>query len=246
MSTLPTGRLRILSRSYLLALLLAAFAVPVLAQQLPNGVTRVSERFPSGSIRSVDEADEALATATKERADIEARYLSEEQACHPKFFATSCIEQAKERRRRAISSLRPVEIEANTFKRQARLTSREQALSDRLAKDEKERQERADRLQAADTEGVQSASSPAESRTPEEPSRKVQTTLFPDRSEKHETKLKRLQADDAAAAATRAEKVAAYEKKKQEALERQQKVAQRKAEKERKRQKKQGGIPKPA
>jgi len=211
----------------LMAALLSASSLAVAAAEVRASV---SKRFPPGSIRSVEEADIALADASAERADIEARYLTDEQACHPKFFATSCIEQAKERRRAALSAVRPVEIEANAFKRQARVTERDKALAERLEKDEKERQERQEK------DGRQPAAEPgSKTDLPASPPGKVQTTIFDDRIEKHEAKMKRLQEEEAANAAKRAENIAAYERKQQEALERQQKVAERKAEKERKR-----------
>ena len=191
---------------------------------------RVSERFPTGSIRSVAEADAALSAAAEERAEIEARYVVEEQACHPKFFATSCIEQAKERRRVAMSALRPVEIEANAFKRQVRVAERDKLLAERLEKDDRERQERINNLPATEA---------AVRTLPDEASRKVQTTLFSDRQDKHDAKMKQQNAADRASAEKRAANVAAYEKKKTDALARQQKVAQRKAEKEQKRKAKQ-------
>ena len=213
-----------------LALMTALSGTSSLAQASAEARASVSKRFPPGSIRSVTEADVALADASAERADIEARYLADEQACHPKFFATSCIEQAKERRRAALAAVRPVEIEANAFKRQARVTERDKALAERLEKDEKERQERQEgdgRLPAAQPGSKADA--------PASPPGKVQTTIFDDRVEKHEAKMKQRQAEDAADAAKRAENIAAYERKQQEALERQRKVAERKAEKERKR-----------
>jgi colicin import membrane protein len=189
-----------------------------------------AERFPAGSIRSIAEADAALAEAATDRKRIEARYQAEEQGCHPKFFTTSCIEQAKERRRTAMSALRPVEIEANAFKRQAQAAEKDKALAERLAKEEKDRQERKARTSRPTATGSDADAMPKES------SREEQPRLFSDRDEKHEAKLKQKQADDAANAEMRAENIAAYEKKKQDALARQQKVAQRKAEKEKKRQ----------
>jgi hypothetical protein len=211
-----------------------------LAMAQSDTAIAVSARYPSGSIRSVAEADAALAAAAKERAEIEARYAAEEQACHPKFFATSCIDQAKERRRKAESAIRPVEIEANTFKRQARLDNREKALAERLAKEEKERQERASKTQAQEPAArQQDVSPPAPESTPQESPEKAEANVPSDRSAKHEAKLKRKQAEDAANAEKRAENIAAYEKKKQEALERQRKVAERKAEKEKERREKQ-------
>ncbi len=84
----------------------------------------------------------ALAAANQERAEIEARYNVEEQSCHTKFFATSCIDAAKERRRKELMQVRSIEIEANTYKRQARVAARDRALADRQAKEAADRQGR--------------------------------------------------------------------------------------------------------
>ncbi|OWW20897.1 hypothetical protein [Noviherbaspirillum denitrificans] len=198
--------------------------------QAPGG--KVTDRFPSGSIRSIADADAALSAARAERAEIEARYLAEEQECHPKFFATSCIDQASDRRRAALGALRPVEIEANTFKRQSRVTERDRALSARLEKGEKERNERESRVDAEEPK-------PAHAEPATESAHNVQPIHGPDRQEKHEAKVKQQKVADAAKAARRTAKVAAYEKKKSDALERQRKVAERKVEKDRKRKAKQ-------
>lgn len=225
-------------RAALLALFATALTALATAQPLPNEVPAlVSKRYPTGSIRSISDADAALAEAAKERAEIEARYLVEEQACHPKFFTTSCIEQAKDRRRISVSALRPVEIEANAFKRQARVRERDKALAERLEGDERERQERISNLPTRQPDPVAGGV--------EAPPRQVQPTLFSNRSEQHEAKVKRTRTDEAAGAEKRAEKIVAYEKKKQDALARQQKVAQRKAEKAQKRKAKQGEDSKP-
>ncbi|HZW20443.1 hypothetical protein [Noviherbaspirillum sp.] len=216
-----------------LALMAGLSGTSSLAQTTAEARASVSKRFPPGSIRSVSEADIALADASAERAGIEARYLADEQGCHPKFFATSCIEQAKERRRAALAAVRPVEIEANAFKRQARVAERDKALAERMEKDEKERQERQERQER---DGRMPGADPgSKADAPANPPGKVQTTIFDDRVEKHEAKMKQRQAEEAADAAKRAENIAAYERKQQEALERQRKVAERKAEKERKR-----------
>lgn len=240
MNIMPIGDLRSRVCASLLMLLAPLYAPLAMAQHAPDAIAAVSARYPAGSIRSVEEADAALAAAEKERAEAKARYMAEEQACHPKFFATSCIDNARERRRKAEASIRPVEIEANTFKRQARLESREKALAERMARDEKERRERASMAQVPDAATPQQDGlPPAQESPPEEPARTTKANISPDRSAKHEEKLKRKQVEDAANADKRTENIAAYEKKKQEALERQQKVAERKAEKERKRREKQ-------
>lgn len=210
------------------ALLVVLAWASVSYAQAPGG--KAADRYPAGSIRSVVEADAALAAASAERAEIEARYVTEEQACHPRFFATSCIDQAKERRRVALAILRPVEIEANTFKRQARVTERDRALSERLEKSEKERMERESRPAVEEPRPAEPASVSDEA---------AHKAAGPSRQEKHEEKVRRQKAGDASMATKREAKIAAYEKKKRDALERQQKVAERKAEKERKRQAKQ-------
>jgi hypothetical protein len=215
-----------------LALFCATLATVSVAQALPGqGREKVTDRFPSGSIRSVAEADTALTAASAERAEIEARYVAEEQACHPDFFTTSCIQKAKERRRVALAALRPIEIEANAFKRKARVAERDQALVERLEKDERQRQERESRIPAAEPAAASS--------TADESSHKVETILSPVPEKAPASAVKRPKAEDSISAEKRAANIAAYEKKKRDALERQQKLAQRKAEKEQKRKEKQ-------
>lgn len=210
-----------------------AFAQPSLAQ----APEKVSDRYPSGSVRSVEEADAALSAAAAERSAIDARYQAEEQACHPEFFTTSCIQKAKERRRIALSALRPVELEASAFKRKVRVTERDQALAERLEKDEKQRQERTSRIPAAEPAAAAAEADPG--------AQKVQSTLPTDAEKQPVSKAPRPKTDDRVSAEKRAANVAAYEKKKREALERQQKVAQRKAEKEQKRKSRQADNKKP-
>ena len=226
---------RACTRSALLALFAVTISTFARSEPPPNQEQgTISERYPVSSIRSMPDADAALIEVAKERAEIEARYLADEQACHPKFFATSCIEQAKERRRNSLSKLRPVEIEANAFKRQARVRERDAALAERLESAEKDRQER--------MSGVATSHADSAPGRQEEPSQKVQATLFSDRGERHEAKMKRRHMDDAATTEKRAENIAAYEKKKRNALARQQEVAQRKAEKAKKREATKGQV----
>lgn len=217
------------------------FVSYALAQQpAAETVSGVASRYPAGSIKSISEADSALAEISKERSEVEARYSKEEQTCHPRFFATSCIEEAKERRRKATMQLRAVEIEANAFKRRARVIERDQELKERQVKAEAERAERI-KLQpeAESTAAVHEKTVDAE----QESERKVKTTIFPDRQKKHEAKLDRIKAEEAANAKKRAENIAEYERKVQAAKERQQEVAARKAEKEQKRRMKQKLVP---
>lgn len=203
-----------------------------------QGLGKVTDRFPPGSIRSVAQADTALSEAAAEQVEIEARFATEEQACYPNFFTTSCIQQAKDRRRISLSALRQVEIEANAFKRKARLAERDQALADRLEKDARQRQERENRVMATD--------SAATSDTRDESSQKVHTALFPTSEKQQAAPLKRKKSEDPISAEERAANIAAYEQKKRDALERQQKVAKRKSEKEQKRKEKQAETGNPS
>lgn len=195
-------------------------------------MTEIAKRYPSGSIQSVGEADDALTVVARERAAIENRYTEEERACHPKFFATSCIEQAKERRRKATMELRAVENEANVYKRRARVEERDKALEEKRLQAESERMDRIRLPKEADHMDTQQ----------EKPTQAVEAGVVkpqgspsPGRKEQHQAKLNRLQAEEAAKAKERAEKVAEYEKKVQAARARQQEVAAKKAEKEQKR-----------
>ncbi|WP_136418215.1 hypothetical protein [Herbaspirillum sp. ST 5-3] len=187
-------------------------------------------------------ADAALADANKERSETQARFAAAEQACQSKFFATSCIEQAKEHRREALMRLRAVEIEAHTFKRQIRVTERDQALAIKPSQEDSRREPGRHRKADRPINGK----SPAENAQAEkaaEPGRKVQTTIFSDRTARHEEKLKEIRAEEAANAKKRAENVAAYERKVAEAKEHQKQIEAKKAEKEEKRRSKQASQP---
>jgi colicin import membrane protein len=124
---------------------LAVFGYPALAQDseiTPDPISSsraVSQRFPAGSIKSEKTADAALVSVAKERAEIEARFALEERACASRFFVTSCVDQAKEHRYQALVLLRPVEIEANGFKRQERALQRDRRHQRRLAEAESRR-----------------------------------------------------------------------------------------------------------
>lgn len=232
------------------AAVLTAFAINAHAQPISadlasaKGRDSISARFPAGGIQSIETADSALAEATKERSEIEGRFSREEGECHSRFFATSCIDQAKERRRLALLQVRRVEREANTFKRQSRVDSREEAMEIR-----KERQEtdRAAHIQREEEESRRreksriSADSPAEITS--DVGGNVQKDSRLDRRGQHDARVKHAQEKDAADAAKRAENIAAYERKVRSAKERQAEVAARKAEKERKRQSSRGSLP---
>jgi colicin import membrane protein len=202
-------------------------------------MSTIVERYPSGSIQSVTTADQALADVQQQRSQVEARFADAERACYSKFFVTSCIDSAKETRRRALIEIQQVEIEANAFKRRARVEERDKALADRasqaapIATPAKEPKNNDAAPQKRDANPAQHSTQP--SKESGEPKRTVQPAASRDRVAQHNAKLEKLKAKEAANAQKRAENVAAFEKKARDAEERQREVAARKAEKERKR-----------
>jgi hypothetical protein len=120
------------SRSFTCNVLLAAAAL--LAGQCAFAQTTIPERYPSGSIRSEELADKALSDLEAERKAIDARYAESERACYDKFFATSCLQKAKDARRDSLAKLRAIEVEAHTFKRRQRADDHERAAAERAAK----------------------------------------------------------------------------------------------------------------
>lgn len=201
----------------------ACFAHAAVAQDTATAV-----HYPAGSIRSAEAAESALAEVAKERVEVEQRFAAEGRTCYSKFFATNCMDEAKERRRKALAQLRAVEVEANAYNRQARAAEREQAQADRRAMEETDRLERARRQQEKENAA-------APSTTHSEPKKESPAAAASERRARHDAKLKRLQKEEAANAKKRADNIAAYERKVQAAQARQKEVENRKAEKERER-----------
>lgn len=224
---------------------LALWMPAALAQQAGSDKTlsAAASRYPAGTIRTIEQADQALADVNRERSEIESRYKAEEYACHPRFFATSCIEQAQERRRKATMELRAVEIEANVLKRRVRVEERDKALEARSTQAESERVERARPQQGASDTAAGPVRNEPPARTSAPAPRKAPKTADTDRVERHDAKMARIQAEEAAKANERAENIAEYEQKVQASKARQEEVARRKAEKERKRLVKQSPVP---
>ena len=93
---------------------------------------------PRTAIDSVEHADEVIRDVAGQRTAVAARYAREQQACSSVFFMTRCLDEARERRRAALASLRPPEIEANAFKRRDRVTERDKAIEEKRLKSEQE------------------------------------------------------------------------------------------------------------
>ena len=68
-----------------------------------------------------------------ERRQVEARYAAEEADCRQRFFVTSCIDEAKARRREALDTLRQQELQLDDAERKRRAAERMQAIEARRA-----------------------------------------------------------------------------------------------------------------
>jgi colicin import membrane protein len=220
-------------------------AGPVFAQDAGTSSSSVASRY-SGRIGSVETAERALAELSKERSGIEQRFAADERVCHTEFFATSCIDNAKERRRHALAEVRKVEVEANAFLRQVRVSERDKALEDKRLERERKEAERLKREQASPPPDKTKAGGrensgktaretppkPVQEPAPARPSSSPRNGDANQRQAQHDAKLKRLEQQERADAQKRADKVAAYERKVKEAEERQREVEAKKKEKE--------------
>ena len=159
---------------------------------------------------TVDEADAAIRDVAAKRLEIEARNAQDLQACASRFFATRCVDAANERKRIDLARLRPIEIDANMFKRQSRVIERDKNLDEKRLKSEQQAN-----AQPAESKGLKSSSIAP---TPKAASIETHKQVRPPSI----VTLGRLE-----------ENRAAFDRKAQEAAARQKMVAQRKAEKER-------------
>jgi predicted small lipoprotein YifL len=175
------------------------------------------QEAPPPPVMTVAQADQQLAAVARERAGIEARFAERERVCYDKFFVTSCLDEAKERRRTALAAQRAIEVQAERFKRQAVVDERDRKLLDA---DKKYREEEA-----------QLAAQPAKPAREVEAAPAPRAATVPGRIAERNAKLKAAQAKEAAEAPKRAENVREYEARKAESAARQQEVARKKAEK---------------
>ena len=109
----------------------AAVAGPADAVAVTPTSIEIAARYPAGSIDSPARAAAALDEVMRARAQVEAQLTREESGCASAFFTTRCLDLARERRHAALARLRPIEIEANTARRRARVDERDRALAEK-------------------------------------------------------------------------------------------------------------------
>lgn len=184
-----------------------------------------------GSIHSVDEADQLLQQVAQQRQQIEVQNAIRQNACYDRFFVSACLAKVGEQHRVALSLANQVEIDANVYKRRAKVEERDQNLEAQRRLDIQDREDRA-RQQAA-----REASSAEKMRQHEQDAKSAAQReqqfegAAQQRVIEHQLREQRRAAGEAAAAAQRAENVRKFNQKGLDAAKRQQAVAQKKAEK---------------
>ncbi len=213
-----------------------AAAVPVDdTVALSYSVAGLMEEYPADSIQSSERADAAVKAATEARAGIEARYAAEQRACYPKFFTNACLNKATERRRLDLLLVRPIELEANSYIRHARVEVRDERLEEQArARAEKEG------MAPPVTEPKMNTDKPVDAAAEQgkNTQRKARADAYAKKNAEHAEKQKQLKESEQTEATRRAENVSKYEAKVKEAAARQKDVAEKKAAKEQERARK--------
>lgn len=213
-----------------------------IAAKPASPVSEIVQRYPAGSIGNVVQADEALERISRERKRVESEFKAREEQCYDRFFMTSCIDKARERRREELALLRPIEVEANAFKRRATVEERDRRLAERKAEYDAEEAERAKaqpEREAARQKRIAEQNPVPEAQSDSRPEPKAVSRREEQGTAKPVTAKKPPEPDpvrEAEDAKKREENVANYEKKVKQAEIRQKQVAARKAERERKRE----------
>lgn len=89
------------------------------------------ERYPSGSIQTVERAIQALEDVKYEREFAQSSFLETKDDCLQRFFVSSCLNKAKETKRQLKKQLRVVEVEANAFLRKDKADERDRGVAER-------------------------------------------------------------------------------------------------------------------
>ena len=114
--------------SFLLAFLLSVSLSLAHAQDASQ---LLAERYPPGSITTAARAQLALDDIAGIRADVDRLYSNERLACFDRFFATSCVNDVREKKRAALTKIRTIEFEANALLRKEKAAERDRALAER-------------------------------------------------------------------------------------------------------------------
>jgi colicin import membrane protein len=109
----------------------------------------------SGALAWATPAEDAeRVRLTQERATIDAQYATRQNECNQRFVVTSCVEDAKRERRRALDALRSRQIALDEARRKERSAARRSELSGNAAEQARREGTRASRPAAAASEPV--------------------------------------------------------------------------------------------
>ncbi len=127
--------------------------------------TALQIHYPAGSIQSELQASAALLEVSTERKQIELIFSEDKNTCYEKFFASSCLNNVREKRRIALHIVRKVEIEANAFLRKEKADERDRAVAERQLK----ASVKAEQSKALDPETDAVSAPPADTVSDQEP-----------------------------------------------------------------------------
>ncbi|MEO7032155.1 MAG: hypothetical protein ABI351_04365 [Herbaspirillum sp.] len=196
----------------------------------------------SGSIHSVEEADQLLARVAQQRQQIEVKNAIQQNACYDRFFVSACLSKVSEQHRAALSGVNTIEIEANIYKRRATVDERDRNLEEQRTKDIQDREDRAKQQAARDASTAEKMRQhKQDAQTAAQRGQQFEGAAQ-QRVAEHQAHEQQRAAKEAAAAGQRAENTAKFKQKGIEAAERQRVVAQKKAEKAEKAARKASGI----
>lgn len=201
------------------------------AAEPPVANVGLFDRYPAGSIASVDTANTALDDTAKEHQRIDVELIRQQRICYAKFFVSSCLNKVQAEYRTESKKIKNIEIEANTYLRQARADDRDAALAEQSAQDLADAPRRAEEQKQNAAENARKVEDSKRS-TADAEARAQAPTLNPDqRIADHDKKMDEVRAKQAADAKMHDANVAAYNKKVKDAQDRQKEVADKKAAK---------------
>ncbi|WP_293781363.1 hypothetical protein [uncultured Oxalicibacterium sp.] len=199
---------------------------PVDASVLDYSVADVVQRYPAGSIQSGDRANQAIKDVEQSRLRVEARFEAQQQACYPKFFTTSCLNKVTEQRRVDLMAIRPIELEANSYIRHARVAERDR----RLEESAKAREARNAERSSVPVPEINDM--PRQQQGLSDAQRAARAQEHAEKNAERAERERQRKASEESDARQRARNVERYEEKVRESEERQREVAKRKAENE--------------
>jgi len=123
-----TGALRLLTCAWLFAAGQACAQAPVLADPLPD--------YPAGSIKSVEQADRAIAAGAAARKRQLERSEAQRRVCLKDFFTERCLTRLREEDHQTNRRISAVEQEARDFRRHDEAAAAAQRRAERVAKEQ--------------------------------------------------------------------------------------------------------------